>query len=252
MCFPENPHVVLSFACSFVPSARYSAESQGRRSILPLFGRFRVAVQVMTGFLTISSTSRLQLAARFAAKCLPCKLIAPKLMLATRLHFRYTSETSNQITEREIEMTKLEKVLYTARVHTTGGRDGGASRTDDGRLQVALSMPGASATGTNPEQLFAAGWSACFLSAVKIVAGKRKIALPNDLSINAEVDLGLAQGTHHLAARLYVSLPGMDDETARWLVEAASHTCPYSLATSGNIEVHYNAITSVPAEALHA
>jgi Ohr subfamily peroxiredoxin len=149
-------------------------------------------------------------------------------------------------------MTKLEKVLYTARVHTTGGREGGASRTDDGRLQITLSTPGASDTGTNPEQLFAAAWSACFLSAVKIVAAKRKITLPNDVSINAEVDLGLAEGVHHLAARLNVSLPGMDEETARWLVEAASHTCPYSLATHGNVEVHYNAITSVSAEVQHA
>jgi Ohr subfamily peroxiredoxin len=120
---------------------------------------------------------------------------------------------------------------------------------NDGRLQVTLSAPGSSATGTNPEQLFAAGWSACFLSAVKIVAAKKKIALPDDLSIDAEVDLGLAQGAHHLAARLNIILPGMDEETARKLVEAASHTCPYSLATNGNIEVHYNAVTSVPAEA---
>jgi lipoyl-dependent peroxiredoxin len=144
-------------------------------------------------------------------------------------------------------MTKLEKVLYTARVHTTGGRESGISRTDDGRLQVTLSTPGTPATGTNPEQLFAAGWSACFLSAVKLVAGKRKIDLPNDLAVDAEVDLGLAQGGFHLAARLNVRLPGMDEETARSLVDAASHTCPYSLATSGNIEVHYNTITSASA-----
>lgn len=145
-------------------------------------------------------------------------------------------------------MTKLEKVLYTARVHTTGGREGGASRTSDGRLQVSLSTPGTSSTGTNPEQLFAAGWSACFLSAIKIVAAKRKIALPDDVAVDAEVDLGIAEGLHHLAARLNVRLAGMDDDTARWLVGAASHTCPYSLATSGNIEVHYNAITTVSAD----
>jgi Ohr subfamily peroxiredoxin len=149
-------------------------------------------------------------------------------------------------------MTKLEKVLYIARVHTTGGRDGGTSRSNDGRLQVALSTPGSAEPGTNPEQLFAAGWSACFLSAIKIVAAKKKIALPNDLGIDAEVGLGLAEGIHHLAARFNVNLPGMDDETARWLLEAASHTCPYSLATSGNIEVHYNAIASVSAEVQHA
>jgi lipoyl-dependent peroxiredoxin len=137
-------------------------------------------------------------------------------------------------------MTKLEKVPYTARVHTTGGREGGTSRTDDGRLHVALSTPGSSDSGTNPEQLFAAGWSACFLSALKIVAGKRKVALPNDVSIDAEVDLGLAHSVHHLAARLNASLPGIDDETARSLVDAASHICPYSLATSGNIDVKYS------------
>jgi lipoyl-dependent peroxiredoxin len=149
---------------------------------------------------------------------------------------------------RRFRMTTLEKVLYTARVHTTGGRDGGRSRTSDGRLDVTLSMPGSSPTGTNPEQLFAAGWSACFLSAVKIVAGKRKIALPDDVSVDAEVDLGLIEGAHHLAARLNVRLAGMDEETARWLVEAASHTCPYSLATKGNIEAHYYPITSVAVE----
>ena len=144
-------------------------------------------------------------------------------------------------------MNKLEKVLYTAKAHTTGGRDGGASRTDDGRLQVTLSQPGTPGTGTNPEQLFAAGWSACFLSATKLVAGKKKIALPSDIAIDAEVDLGLVHGVHNLAARLNVTLPGMDQEAAQSLVEAASHVCPYSLATSGNIDVKYNVITSEPA-----
>jgi len=145
-------------------------------------------------------------------------------------------------------MTKLEKILYTARAHTTGGRDGGASRTDDGRLQVTLSQPGKPGDGTNPEQLFAAGWSACFLSAIKLVAGKKKIALPEDIAIDAEVDLGLAHGVHNLAARLNVTLPGMDQETAQSLVEAASHVCPYSLATSGNIAVQYNSITAASAD----
>ena len=90
-------------------------------------------------------------------------------------------------------MAKLEKVIYTARAHTTGGRDGGASRTDDGRLDVKLSIPGKPGTGTNPEQLFAVGWSACFLSAIKIAASKARIALPDDVSIDVEVDL-----TEHL------------------------------------------------------
>ena len=153
-------------------------------------------------------------------------------------------------------MTKLEKVLYTAKAHTTGGRDGGASRTDDGRLQVSLTQPGTAGTGTNPEQLFAAGWSACFLSAIKVIAGKKRIALPAEVAIDAEVDLGMAQAAYGLAGRLNVSLPGVDKETAESLVEAASNVCPYSLATKGNIEVKYNVVTSQAAgratEAQHA
>lgn len=146
-------------------------------------------------------------------------------------------------------MNTLEKVLYTAKAHTTGGREGGASRTDDGRLQVKLSLPGTPGGGTNPEQLFAAGWSACFLSAIKLIAGKKKVALPDEVAIDAEVDLGLIHGVHHLAARLNVHLPGLDEATARTLVEAASHACPYSLATSGNIDVNYNVTTSEPQRA---
>jgi Ohr subfamily peroxiredoxin len=145
-------------------------------------------------------------------------------------------------------MTKLEKVLYTARAHTTGGRDEGASRTGDGRLQVTLSRPSTSGSGTNPEQLFAAGWSACFLSAITLIAGKKKVALPAEMAADAEVDLGTILGGVGLAARLNVSLPGMDQETAQSLVEAASHVCPYSLATSGNIEVKYSVITSEPVD----
>jgi osmotically inducible protein OsmC len=145
-------------------------------------------------------------------------------------------------------MIKLEKVLYTAKAHTTGGRDGGASRTDDGRLQVTLSQPGTSGSGTNPEQLFAAGWSACFLSAMKLIAGKKTIALPAELAVDAEVDLGTIRGGVGLAARLNVRIPGMDQEEAQSLVEAASHVCPYSLATSGNIEVKYSVISSEPAD----
>jgi len=141
-------------------------------------------------------------------------------------------------------VTKPEKVLYTARTHTTGGRDGGTSHSDDGRLQVALSSPGSSGNGTNPEQLFAAGWSTCFLSAILLVGGKKKIALPSGIAIDTEVDLGLAHGVHNLAARLTVHLPGMDQESADSLVEAASHVCPYSLAVSGNIDVKYIAVTS--------
>jgi len=138
-------------------------------------------------------------------------------------------------------MAQLEKVLYTARAHTTGGRDG-ASRTDDGRLDVTLSSPGTSGTGTNPEQLFAAGYSACFIGAIKAVAGKQKISLPQDLSIDAEVDLGTIPNAYGIAARLKVSLPGMDKAAAQALVDAAHQVCPYSNATRGNIDVQITLI----------
>ncbi len=149
-------------------------------------------------------------------------------------------------------MTKLEKVLYTAKAHTMGGRDNGASRTSDGRLDVKLSVPGTPGTGTNPEQLFAAGWSACFLSAIKIVASQKGVALPPEVAIDAEVDLGLAHGVYGLAARLNVSLPGMDHQTAQAIVEAAHHTCPYSLAIQGNIEVVTNVMTAQPSNQVEA
>ncbi len=134
-------------------------------------------------------------------------------------------------------MIHLEKVLYTAKAHTTGGRDGGTSRTDDGRLEVRLSLPGTPGTGTNPEQLFAAGWSACFLSAIKLVAHKAKVTLPSDVTIDAEVDLGPADGSYGLAARLNVGLPGLEREVAQRLLDDADQICPYSRATRGNIAV---------------
>jgi Ohr subfamily peroxiredoxin len=113
-------------------------------------------------------------------------------------------------------MTKIEKVLYTAKAHTTGGREGGASRTDDGRLDIKLSPPGSSGTGTNPEQLFAAGWSACFLSSIKIEAGKAKVKLPADVAIDAEVDLGKAGDAYPLAARL-ISMSACRESIAKLL-----------------------------------
>jgi lipoyl-dependent peroxiredoxin len=140
-------------------------------------------------------------------------------------------------------MNQLEKVIYTAKTHTTGGRDGGLSRTSDGRLEVRLSTPGTSGTGTNPEQLFAAGWSACFLSAIKLVAAKMKVTLPPEVAIDAEVDLGPAgNGAYGLAARLNVSLPGIEGEVAQRLVESAHEVCPYSRATHGNIAVTTNLV----------
>ena len=131
-------------------------------------------------------------------------------------------------------MNRLDKVLYTARAHTTGGRTG-ISRSSDGRLEVRLSRPGG--TGTNPEQLFAAGWSACFESAMEFAARNIGITLPADHAVDAEIDLGPEGGAFSLGARLYVSLPGMERATAQRLVEAAHQVCPYSRATHGNIAV---------------
>jgi osmotically inducible protein OsmC len=133
-------------------------------------------------------------------------------------------------------MTQLEKVLYTAKAHTTGGRDG-ASRTDDGKLDIKLSPPGTGGEGTNPEQLFAAGYSACFIGAMKAVAGKMKVTLPSDLAVDAEVDLGPIPNAYGIAVRMAVSLPGMEPAAAQQLIDAAHKVCPYSNATRGNIDV---------------
>jgi len=130
----------------------------------------------------------------------------------------------------------IEKVLYTGKTHTTGGREG-ASRSSDGRLDIKLSSPGSTGTGTNPEQLFAAGWSACFEGAMGLAAKQLKLALPSDHFIDAEVDLGMAGGGYFLQARLNVNLPGMDREKAQAVVDAAHETCPYSKLTRGNIGV---------------
>ena len=133
-------------------------------------------------------------------------------------------------------MSKIEKVLYTGKTRTSGGRDG-ASRSDDGRLDIKLSHFGRTGNGTNPEQLFAAEWSACFIGAIGVAAVKRKIALPKDLAVDAEVDLGKTGDAYLLQARLNVSLPGIDAATAQTLVDEAHQTCPYSKATRGNIDV---------------
>ena len=134
------------------------------------------------------------------------------------------------------------KVVYTARTHTTGGRENGVSRSSDGRLDVKLSVPGSARIGTNPEQLFAAGWSACFESAIGLAARKRKIVLPADLAIDAEVDLKQADGAYVLGTRLNVSLPGVARDVAEALVEEAHQICPYSKATRGNINVAVNLV----------
>jgi osmotically inducible protein OsmC len=132
-------------------------------------------------------------------------------------------------------------VLYTAKAHTTGGRDG-ASRTSDGRLDIKLSSPGAAGSGTNPEQLFAAGWSACFLSAMALAARKMKITLPADAAIDAELDLATNEGGYFLKARLNVNLPGLERKDAQALVDGGHQLCPYSKATKGNIDVLINLV----------
>lgn len=140
-----------------------------------------------------------------------------------------------------MENHTIEKVLYTGKTHTTGGRDG-ASKSSDGRLDVKLSIPGSSGGGTNPEQLLAAGWSACFIGAMKVAAAKMKITLPEDAAIDTEVDLGTAGDAYFLQARLTISLPGLQPEVARALADAAHQTCPYSKATRGNINVVINLV----------
>lgn len=130
------------------------------------------------------------------------------------------------------------KLLYTARTYTTGGREKGSARSSDGRLDIKLSVPGGPGTGTNPEQLFAAGWSACFEGALAAVARQTKVALPADMAIDAEVDLNLAgSDDFFLRARLTVSLPGLDRAAAQSLVDRAHELCPYSKAVRGNIDV---------------
>ena len=139
-------------------------------------------------------------------------------------------------------MAQPAKVLYTAKVHTTGGREGGASRTSDGRLDVKLTVPGTPGNGTNPEQLFAVGWSACFTSAIKIVAAQKKVKLPPDMATDAEVDLCMGDDGYFLQARLNVSMPGVERQVAQSILDSAHQTCPYSKATRGNIDVAINLI----------
>ncbi len=132
------------------------------------------------------------------------------------------------------------KVVYTAKAHTTAGRDGGAYRSSDGRLDVKFSLPGKPGSGTNPEQMLAAGWSGCFISAIGVVAARMKVKLPPDLAVDTEVDLCSGGDGYSLQARLNVSLPGLEPEVARAVVDAAHQTCPYSKATRGNIAVVIN------------
>lgn len=132
-------------------------------------------------------------------------------------------------------MSEESRTLYTAQVHVVGAREGTA-RSDDGRLDVKLSTPGGAGQGTNPEQLFAAGWSACFEGAMAIAARQKGVSLPEGVAIDAEVELRRGEQGFSLGARLNVSVPGVDPELARQIIEAAHRTCPYSKAIKGNID----------------
>ena len=135
---------------------------------------------------------------------------------------------------------KPEKILYTAHATSTGGR-AGTSKSDDGALDVRLTTPkglgGDGAPGTNPEQLFAAGYSACFIGAMKAVAGKQKIKLPDDTSINASVAIGPIPQGFGIQVWLKINVPDMDKAQVQQIVDAAHVVCPYSNATRGNVDV---------------
>ncbi len=134
-------------------------------------------------------------------------------------------------------------VRYTAKTHTSGGRRGGVSSSDDGRLDVKFSAPGVPGTGTNPEQLFAAAWSACFISAMGVVARRMKVTLPTDVAVDAEIDLCNSGDVYFLRARLNVSVPGLEREVAHAIVDAThGETCAYSNAARNNVEVTVNVV----------
>ena len=133
-----------------------------------------------------------------------------------------------------------EKLLYTAKVHTVGGREHGAAKSSDGSLEIKLSTPGSGRPGTNPEQLLAAGWSACFEGALGIAALKRRIRV--EPAIDAEVDLNTADDGYFLRARLNISLPGVERDVAQALVNEAHDTCPYSKALRDNIDIELKLI----------
>jgi lipoyl-dependent peroxiredoxin len=137
----------------------------------------------------------------------------------------------------------IDKALYTAHATSTGGRTG-STESSDGKIKLQLSTPkelgGDSGPGTNPEQLFAAGYSACFIGAMKAVAAKQKLVLPAEVSIKADVSIGPMTGkpgAFGIAVAMVVSVPGMDKAATEALVAAAHQVCPYSNATRGNIDV---------------
>lgn len=131
---------------------------------------------------------------------------------------------------------EIKKVIYTAKVRTVGGREGSA-KSDDEKLDIKLTPPGLNGQGTNPEQLFAAGWSACYIGALGLAAKKLGIVLPKETYVDAEVDLGTSEEAFLLQARLFVALPGINNDTAEQIMQIAHETCPYSKATRSNIPV---------------
>ena len=140
-------------------------------------------------------------------------------------------------------VSPTDKVIYTAKTHTTGGRENGAARSSDGQLDIRISPPGSKRPGTNPEQLFAAGWSACFISAMGVVARRMKVTLPTDVAVDAEIDLCNSGDVYFLRARLNVSVPGLEREIAQAIVDAThGETCAYSNATRGNVDVTVNVV----------
>ncbi|EFK34276.1 General stress protein 17o [Chryseobacterium gleum] len=147
-------------------------------------------------------------------------------------------------TIQEVENTtvvNISKVLYSGNVIVTGGRNGQA-KSSDGKLDVELTSPGSKGNGTNPEQLLAAGWSACFIGAMHLGAVKIGINLPPDLSVNTSIDLATNDDGFFLQAHLQIVLPGLPVDKARKVVETAHATCPYSKATRGNINVKIDVV----------
>ena len=141
-----------------------------------------------------------------------------------------------------METVTKSKAYYTAKTRTISGRENGTSRSSDGRLNIKLSPPTSTETGTNPEQLFAAGWSACYEGAISIAARRLKVNLIGETTIDAEIDLCVDKGEYYLQARLNVHIPGLDNDIARKIVDAAHHICPYSKAVHGNILVETNLV----------
>ncbi len=141
-----------------------------------------------------------------------------------------------------LNATEFKKALYTAKIHTTGGRSQGVARSSDGHLEVKLSTPGTNGVGTNPEQLLAAGWSACFESAMQAVAKAMKVRLPDETAIDAEVDLVYLEGEYSLQARLNITIPGVERQVSQAIVDGARKTCPYSKALHASVTTQYTLV----------